>query len=372
MGKDSAKSGGKDVEKDAADVRELSKAFENFKRELRLEMREIKDSITFCSETCSDVKDAATDIRNMRAEIQELIRLNAELKAENKRLSQRCDELEQYQRLNNLEIKGAPVGNDPVAVVTKISEAVGMTVDFNDIDTCHWVRTPKPGSVHLPRRTTKAIVDEDFEIDVVACVTSMPERSIRQIAGKCGRSVGTITNVLRKHKFHPCHVYLHRDLNEADFESDQQEVSICRPKPAKEFELRALLMEEMPAKPKSTGNGKFETQETKILQGSGISVKDKRSHRNKEVRKQRTFAAPRILVVAYTGCRKSPFRANGPDLLEGFMRTPATRCPSSPSSLSVLIRAAELSTDRKRRRLNLHASTRCGCSIDETAEVFYL
>ncbi|KAH6920544.1 hypothetical protein HPB50_028468 [Hyalomma asiaticum] len=45
------------------------------------------------------------------------------------------------------------------------------------------------GSVHLPRRTTKAIVDEDIEIDVVACVTSMPELSIRQIADKCGRSI---------------------------------------------------------------------------------------------------------------------------------------------------------------------------------------
>ncbi|KAH8022853.1 hypothetical protein HPB51_006210 [Rhipicephalus microplus] len=47
------------------------------------------------------------------------------------------------------------------------------------------------GSVHLPRRTRKAIVDEDFEIDVVACVTSMPELSIRQIADQCGRSIGT-------------------------------------------------------------------------------------------------------------------------------------------------------------------------------------
>lgn len=39
MGKDSAKSAGKDTEKDAADVkdlRELSKAFENFKRDFRI------------------------------------------------------------------------------------------------------------------------------------------------------------------------------------------------------------------------------------------------------------------------------------------------------------------------------------------------
>ncbi|KAH7937298.1 hypothetical protein HPB49_010443 [Dermacentor silvarum] len=146
MGKDSAKNAGKDAEKDAADakdLKELSKAFENFKRDFRIEMREIKDSITFCSETCSEVKVAATDIKNMRAEMQELIRQNMELKAENKKLSQKCDELEQYQRLNNLEIKGVPMGNDPVAVVTKIGEAVGTTIDPADIDTCHWIHTPK-------------------------------------------------------------------------------------------------------------------------------------------------------------------------------------------------------------------------------------
>ncbi|KAH6934880.1 hypothetical protein HPB50_001581 [Hyalomma asiaticum] len=45
------------------------------------------------------------------------------------------------------------------------------------------------GSVHLQRRTTKAIVDEDIEIDIVACVTSMPELSIRQIADNAERPV---------------------------------------------------------------------------------------------------------------------------------------------------------------------------------------
>lgn len=165
MGKDSAKNAGKDAEKDAADakdLKELSKAFENFKRDFRIEMREIKDSITFCSETCSEVKDAATDIKNMRAEMQELIRQNMELKAENKKLSQKCDELEQYQRLNNLEIKGVPVGNDPVAVVTKIGEAVGTTIDPADIDTCHWIHTPKPGVQKVIVRFVKRTKRDDI------------------------------------------------------------------------------------------------------------------------------------------------------------------------------------------------------------------
>lgn len=165
MGKDSAKSAGKDAEKDAADVKdlkELTKAFENFKRDFRSEIREIKDSIAFCSDTCSEVKDVATDIKNMRAEMQELIRQNMELKAENKRLSQKCDELEQYQRLNNLEIKGAPVGNDPVDVVRKISEAVGTAVDLSDIDACHWIPTPKPGVKKIIVRFVKRTKRDDI------------------------------------------------------------------------------------------------------------------------------------------------------------------------------------------------------------------
>ncbi|KAH7954756.1 hypothetical protein HPB49_021513 [Dermacentor silvarum] len=70
--------------------------------------------------TC-EVKDAATDIKNMRAEMQELIRQNMELKAENKKLSQKCDELEQYQRLNNLEIKDSAAYKHKAARLLKTS-----------------------------------------------------------------------------------------------------------------------------------------------------------------------------------------------------------------------------------------------------------
>ncbi|KAH6932241.1 hypothetical protein HPB50_004043 [Hyalomma asiaticum] len=53
---------------------------------------------------------------------------------------------------------------------------------------------------------------------------SMPELSIRQIANQCGRSVGTVANVLRKRKFHPYPVYLHQDLSESNF---KRRVDFC-------------------------------------------------------------------------------------------------------------------------------------------------
>lgn len=147
-GKDGSKDAAKDAEKGGTDVKELRdllKMFENFKRDFRAEMRELKDGISFCTDVCNDVKETATDIKNLRLEMQELLRQNIELREENKRLSEKCDDLEQYQRLNNLEIKGAPEESDPVTVVKKIGEAVGESIETTDIDICHWVRTPKPG-----------------------------------------------------------------------------------------------------------------------------------------------------------------------------------------------------------------------------------
>ncbi|KAH9364895.1 hypothetical protein HPB48_011831 [Haemaphysalis longicornis] len=146
--KDANKDTGRDGEKEVTDVKELRdllKMFEDFKKDFRAEMRDLKDGISFCTDVCNDVKDTATDIKNLRLEMQELLRQNIELREENKRLSERCDELEQYQRLNNIEVKGAPAESDPVTVLQKIGEAVGESIDATDIDICHWVSTPKRG-----------------------------------------------------------------------------------------------------------------------------------------------------------------------------------------------------------------------------------
>ncbi|KAH7959639.1 hypothetical protein HPB49_012659 [Dermacentor silvarum] len=134
------------------ELRDLAKALETFRRDIRAETREIKDGISelkdgvsYCTDICNDVKDTAAEIKNLRMEMQQLLKQNMDLKAENAKLTQRCEELEQYQRLNNLEVKGAPTGSNPLTVIKKIGVSVGECVEDDDIDTCHWVRTPKPG-----------------------------------------------------------------------------------------------------------------------------------------------------------------------------------------------------------------------------------
>lgn len=108
-------------------------------------LRELKYSVNFCSTACDGVKGLTKDIADLRAEIKELGKLNVHLKAENERLSQRVNELEQYQRANNLEIKGVPGGNDVMTVIKSIGVAVGESISESDIDTCHWVSTAQTG-----------------------------------------------------------------------------------------------------------------------------------------------------------------------------------------------------------------------------------
>ncbi|KAH6947259.1 hypothetical protein HPB50_017839 [Hyalomma asiaticum] len=143
MPKGVAKDAGGDSDKDALDVkdlRELVKAFENFKRDYRSDMRELKDSVSFCTDICNDVKGIAENIKQLRQEMHDIVNENKALKAENERLAQKCEELEQYQRLNNVEVKGVPVGDDPVRAMKKIGETVGEAIDEADLDTCHWVK----------------------------------------------------------------------------------------------------------------------------------------------------------------------------------------------------------------------------------------
>lgn len=62
-----------------------------------------------------------------------------------RKANERVEELEQYQRQNNLEIKGVPTGNNPTEVIQMTGEKVGEIIDEADIDVCHFVSTPKVG-----------------------------------------------------------------------------------------------------------------------------------------------------------------------------------------------------------------------------------
>lgn len=125
------------------DVKEFTKAIDELRREIRAELRGLKESVNFCSGTCDDLKKIPDEVRELRREIQNLTLQNRELQTENRQLTSKVEELEQYMRSNNLEIKGAPVMGNPIDIVKKIGELVGEPVENTDIDICHRVPTQR-------------------------------------------------------------------------------------------------------------------------------------------------------------------------------------------------------------------------------------
>lgn len=94
---------------------------------------QLSESVTFLSK----------EYNSMKAKQAELTASNNELLARNAALEKRVAELEQYSRLNNIEIKGVPVteGEDCHAILQCMANAVECPVEPTDIDIVHRVPT---------------------------------------------------------------------------------------------------------------------------------------------------------------------------------------------------------------------------------------
>lgn len=146
-------------------AKEMAKLFEDLKRELRQEhkelkstierelrgeLREVKSSMEFINKTFEEMKD------KLNATIKE----NAELRAENNELRSECKKLyqqtresesrlvncEQYSRNRNVEIKGIPPQQNEnlLDIVGKLGVVIGAPILETDIEVCH--RVPVPNS----------------------------------------------------------------------------------------------------------------------------------------------------------------------------------------------------------------------------------
>lgn len=131
------------------ETKELAKALEDLRRELRADLRSLKESVKFCNDTCDGVKAINDEMKELRKEILDLTKRNQELDAENFRLGARVEELEQYQRSNSLEIKGVPSQGDVTDVVKRIGALLDEPVADADIDICHRVATFIPDQKNI-------------------------------------------------------------------------------------------------------------------------------------------------------------------------------------------------------------------------------
>lgn len=93
-----------------------------------------------------------------------LIAENKALKKETCSLSHKVSQLEQYSRMNNIEIRGIPYsqGEDCVVVVETISKKIGCPVTPSDLDVVHRVSTKDKEKKNLIARFCSQAKKNDF------------------------------------------------------------------------------------------------------------------------------------------------------------------------------------------------------------------
>ncbi|KAL3206087.1 hypothetical protein MRX96_040397 [Rhipicephalus microplus] len=133
------------------DSRYTAKAINDLRRELRKELREIKDSLK--------------EVKDLEEGLSQILKENEELKVENAKLRSKVEEVEQYQRSNNLEIKGLPANIEPFEPVKKIGVIIHQEISEDNCDTCHRVPTSRHDMLRiattndLSKMTAEAVSD---------------------------------------------------------------------------------------------------------------------------------------------------------------------------------------------------------------------
>lgn len=115
------------------------KAVDELRAEIIDKLKEIKEGLVELKELKQEIKDLGA----LREVIHAVLTENKELKVQNAKLARKLEELETYQRSNNLEIKSVPVDEELIAIIKKIGELVAEEVQESDIDMCHKVPTAK-------------------------------------------------------------------------------------------------------------------------------------------------------------------------------------------------------------------------------------
>ncbi|XP_037504898.1 uncharacterized protein LOC119380160 [Rhipicephalus sanguineus] len=123
-----------------------------------LELKKHVDSLESSLKFLNDLVD------KLNSEKASLVAENKALKDENCSLSRKVSQLEQYSRMNNVEIRGIPCtqGEDCVAVVEKIAKIIACPVTPSDLDVVHRVSTKDKGKKNLIARFCSRAKKNDF------------------------------------------------------------------------------------------------------------------------------------------------------------------------------------------------------------------
>lgn len=103
-------------------------------------------------------------VEETRAENSSLAAANEALTAQNAALTKRMAEIEQYSRINNVELKGIPCtqGEDCTAIVKAIGTKVSCAISDTDIDVIHRVPTKAGTSQNIIARFCSRSKKQEF------------------------------------------------------------------------------------------------------------------------------------------------------------------------------------------------------------------
>lgn len=108
----------------------------------------VLDSVKFCSEKITTFEATLSKLNEKVNKIEKISNENSALKHEVNNLQTRVEQLEQYTRINNLEIQGVPEkpNENIYHILEKIGDGINCPITPNDVDIAHRVAhmSPKP------------------------------------------------------------------------------------------------------------------------------------------------------------------------------------------------------------------------------------
>ncbi|KAJ8937221.1 hypothetical protein NQ318_005925 [Aromia moschata] len=134
---------------------------------LRKAQDKLVDSVTFCSDKVTDFEASLKQISDNMKIIENLKQSNENLKQQVCKLTSKVNELEQYSRLNNIEIQGVPVKNNEnvLNIVENITKFLNVKIDPTQVEYAHRVQSQKRDNTNnvkniIVRFTSRKLKDE--------------------------------------------------------------------------------------------------------------------------------------------------------------------------------------------------------------------
>lgn len=130
-------------------------------QESGIDVAELKKEVVSLQLSAEHLNELVEDLRNQNVT---LVNEKKQLKTQNDSLSRKVEELEQYSRMSNVEIKGFPCsqGEDCSAIVKMIREKAGCPILPADLDIVYRVPTRSKDKINIIARFCSRTKKSDY------------------------------------------------------------------------------------------------------------------------------------------------------------------------------------------------------------------